>query len=106
MWKSDGTLEGTGLVKDINPGGPFDKSRPREFTELDGAVYFTADDGVHGDELWRSDGTRDGTVMVKDINPGVGSRSGLTGLIRDCPDQTDSSNHVTLWDGSNYKRAA
>ena len=25
---------------------------------------------------------------------------------RDCPDQTDSSNHVTLWDGSNYKRAA
>ena len=27
-------------------------------------------------------------------------------LTRDCPDQTDSSNHVTLWDGSNYKRAA
>ena len=25
---------------------------------------------------------------------------------RDCPDQTDSSNHVTLWDGSSYKRAA
>ena len=29
-----------------------------------------------------------------------------TPLSRDCPDQTDSSNHVTLWDGSNYKRAA
>ena len=28
------------------------------------------------------------------------------GPIRDCPDQTDSSNHVTLWDGSSYKRAA
>ena len=27
-------------------------------------------------------------------------------LNRDCPDQTDSSYHVTLWDGSNYKRAA
>ena len=27
-------------------------------------------------------------------------------LNRDCPDQTDSSNHVTLWDGSSYKRAA
>ena len=24
----------------------------------------------------------------------------------DYMDQTDSSNHVTLWDGSNYKRAA
>ena len=30
----------------------------------------------------------------------------LNVLNRDCPDQTDSSNHVTLWDGSNYKRAA
>ena len=28
------------------------------------------------------------------------------GFSRDCPDQTDSSKHVTLWDGSNYKRAA
>ena len=32
--------------------------------------------------------------------------SGLSYVNRDCPDQTDSSNHVTLWDGSNYKRAA
>ena len=30
----------------------------------------------------------------------------LGGTILYCPDQTDSSNHVTLWDGSNYKRAA
>ena len=33
-------------------------------------------------------------------------RLGMNSLSRDCPDQTDSSNHVTLWDGSNYKRAA
>ena len=33
-------------------------------------------------------------------------RIATSDVYRDCPDQTDSSNHVTLWDGSNYKRAA
>ena len=34
------------------------------------------------------------------------SRGRTAAYNRDCPDQTDSYNHVTLWDGSNYKRAA
>ena len=34
-----------------------------------GAVYFTANDGTHGQELWRSDGNT--VAMVKDINPGA-----------------------------------
>lgn len=39
-------------------------------------LYFSADDGEHGDEMWISNGTTVGTYLLKDINesnPGVGS---------------------------------
>ena len=34
---------------------------------MGGTLFFTADDGVHGQELWKRDGTAAGTVLVKDI---------------------------------------
>ncbi len=37
--------------------------------EVNGTIFFGADDGVHGRELWKSDGSTAGTVMVKDIDP-------------------------------------
>lgn len=37
----------------------------------DTAVYFCADDGVHGLELWKSNGTAAGTTMVLDLQPGA-----------------------------------
>lgn len=68
LWKSDGTSGGTVRVKDINPGttGSF----PIDFADVNGTLYFTADDGASGRELWKTDGTSGGTVMVKDIVPG------------------------------------
>ncbi|XXF76281.1 hypothetical protein P2318_24925 [Myxococcaceae bacterium GXIMD 01537] len=38
-----------------------------ELTDVDGTLFFIADDGEHGVELWKSDGTARGTKLVKDI---------------------------------------
>ena len=75
LWVSDGTREGTRLLKDINPGVDDDgralSSNPQHFLSLgNGYVVFTADDGVHGREVWSTDGTSEGTRMLGDIRPG------------------------------------
>ncbi|QSQ24018.1 hypothetical protein JY651_03295 [Pyxidicoccus parkwayensis] len=71
LWKTDGTAEGTVLVKDIRPGP--EGSELRQFMAVGRTLYFVADDGEHGFELWKSDGTRSGTRLVEDINSGTGS---------------------------------
>lgn len=67
LWKSDGTAEGTSLVKDIIPGPT--GSNVQNLIEYKGKIYFAATDLVNGSELWVSDGTAEGTKMLKDINP-------------------------------------
>jgi ELWxxDGT repeat protein len=49
---------------------PIFPSAPAGLTNVNGALFFTASDGVNGIELWKSDGTPAGTVMVRDIVPG------------------------------------
>ncbi|HHD78764.1 MAG TPA: hypothetical protein ENK98_03880, partial [Epsilonproteobacteria bacterium] len=50
-------------------------ANPAELTEVNGLLYFIANDGVHGEELWRSDGTPNGTILVEDIKLGTGDAS-------------------------------
>ncbi len=82
LWRSDGTPDGTRLVKDIRPGAAgADLSR---FHVVGDTLFFVADDGVHGRELWRSDGTTEGTFMVEDVR--VGSEGSLSWFYdRDVP---------------------
>ena len=59
------------LLKDINPSGGSD---PQNFAELNGTLFFFADNGSSaGLELWRSDGTEAGTTMVGDVNQNTGA---------------------------------
>lgn len=63
LWKSDGTEEGTILVKALDLG------YTPERAILSGRLLFAATDGVTGVELWESDGAPDGTSLLADINP-------------------------------------
>ncbi|WP_395076819.1 ELWxxDGT repeat protein [Flavobacterium sp.] len=71
LWKSDGTDAGTVMVKDINLSGSGSSygSAPLNLTNINGTLFFTANNGINGRELWKSDGTEAGTVMIKDLNP-------------------------------------
>ena len=79
LFVSDGTAEGTQLLVDINPGvddgygePSFPRgSYPRYFTEFNGKLYFSANNGENGQELFVSDGTAEGTQLLLDISPGV-----------------------------------
>jgi ELWxxDGT repeat protein len=62
LWVCDGTVAGTKMVKDINP---FADSYPSNLTDVNGVVFFLANDGVQNNyQLWSSDGTEAGTKKL------------------------------------------
>jgi ELWxxDGT repeat protein len=72
LWCTDGTPQGTRMVKKINKQRKFSYGAAPEFlTAVNDKVYFSATDETRGRELWVSDGTEQGTKMVKNINPYV-----------------------------------
>ncbi len=58
------------LLSDVNQTLTDLGSDIGEIVVIGETAYFTANDGVSGQELWKSDGTLEGTVRVKDIFPG------------------------------------
>jgi ELWxxDGT repeat protein len=88
------------LVRDLCPG-PCGSS-PSGFIELDGNVYFLADDGASGRALWQTDGTPGGTTLVRVIclgtcpgpDPGAAPvRAGHSIFFR----ARDENGFVALW---------
>lgn len=74
LWRSDGTAEGTYIVKDINPGGG--SSEITSIINVDGTLYFRArEGGIH--RLWKSNGTEQGTV---EISTAVSSNGYITNI--------------------------
>ena len=72
LWATDGTKDGTYMVKDILPGT--DGSYSQYYETLKDKLYFDVYTSDYGRELWVTDGTEDGTHMVKDIRLGEYSR--------------------------------
>lgn len=71
LYKTDGTIAGTALVKDIVPG--LGSSSPSKLVAAGDRLFFFPYTRQFGRELWVTDGTAAGTRMVKDIDPGSGS---------------------------------
>ncbi|MBX3026911.1 hypothetical protein KF840_18545 [bacterium] len=63
-WISDGTIEGTRLIKDIAPE-PGRGSEPRLLATLGEQTYFVTTDDSRASVLWRSDGSEAGTQPVR-----------------------------------------
>jgi hypothetical protein len=65
LWQTDGTIPGNTKLADV--------STVSSMTQWNGRIYFSANDGAHGEEPWITDGTPSGTFMLKDIEAGAGN---------------------------------
>lgn len=98
IWISDGTTDGTKLIKDINSG--ITGSNISALTLVDTLVYFVASDTTVGSEIWVTDGTEAGTHLVKDIKKGKSSSSpAYLTAVRDWLyfSADDGENGIELW---------
>ena len=75
LWSTDGTSNGTAIVKDINPGTGDGVPTANGAYYTTTGIYFVADDGASGEEPFLTDGTVNGTKLVADINTGSGGSS-------------------------------
>jgi ELWxxDGT repeat protein len=78
LWRTDGTADGTWLVKDIRPGGTDFLTQSSFYVPgivVGGKLLFSANDGTNGRELWITDGTTDGTQLLVDLVAGPNSSS-------------------------------
>ena len=67
LWASDGSMIGTRLIADLNPGVP--DANPTDLFVANGSLYLFALDGTNTYQLWRSDGTTAGTAPIAAVSP-------------------------------------
>ena len=76
LYKTDGTVAGSVRVYDFSgaagaSGGFVNEGLLGNFTDVNGVLYFTANDGLTGSEVWKTDGTAAGTVYLPEVAPGL-----------------------------------
>ncbi len=104
LWVHDPNAESnqTHIVEDIYPGNDFDdipfSSEPKFLTNVNGALFFSADDGIKGRELWTADATA--ATRKTDINPGLYSSNpaGLTAVNEKLFFAADDEDSTRLWE--------
>lgn len=64
LWRTDGTVAGTFILKDINIGTRTASSNPFGFYNYKGMVYFFARDNTGKFFLFKTDGTKEGTLKI------------------------------------------
>lgn len=68
LWKVDPITGQASIVANINPtGSSLTTTTTTELVNVNGTLYFTADDGTNGRELWKVDANGQ-AVLVRDIN--------------------------------------
>ncbi len=71
LWVTDGTANGTHLVKDICTAIGGHIPGPQPLCMLRDKFFFVANDSIHGSEPYVTDGTANGTHMLRDVCPGT-----------------------------------
>jgi ELWxxDGT repeat protein len=87
LWRTDGTPEGTGPLRDVVPGGEFQNTGP---------VFPAGPAAARGffwtrDTLWTTDGTPAGTVAIKNIKD-----------LQEDPSELSFPGPTAVWNGELY----
>ena len=76
LWRTDGTIENTIMVKDIRLSNIYTPDAISnqfigKFPVAGSTLFFPVNNGISGTELWRTDGSFNGTQMVVDLFQGI-----------------------------------
>ena len=90
LWKTNGTKDGTVLVKTLNPS---DDGLDGSYIYTKSGIVFAGDDGINGIEPWFSDGTKENTKQIANINTNAS------------PEGDSDPSFLFIWKGDIYVTA-
>jgi ELWxxDGT repeat protein len=78
IWTTDGTVGGTALLKDLNPG--YLDSYPFKYTKLENGtvLFFTGSSNA----VWKTDGTHAGTQMISSLSSNINFNNDVRGIVK------------------------